>query len=495
MMTAPSTPLTLPYSRMEVARSSPAGMATVCSQGMWRATRHLLYLNRQIIDVTRRKDGRKLVQIPIRHGKSELLSAWTPAWYLGENPNESLLWISYDQSMARKYGGRARNIFEQFGPQLWGLQLAQDTHAKHEWNVAGHAGSFFGTSFRGGFGSRAAHGIIIDDPFGSDKDANNKAERDRVWQVYRESVYGRLEPGGWMIVASARWHEQDLIGMLYKVAIGETTGDDIDPDEFGRDEWDLIDMPAIALENDQLGREPGEALWPERYPIERLRRMRGNMGPRAFNAQVMCRPTGAISEYFPRNFFRYYKIQRQGDSVILAFDGTFVRLSDCDVYSCVDLAGTEGGGDYFVIGTFARQRNVANIFVLDIYRRQIAGPKHIPAMVEVFAKWRPSVFHVEGTGMQKLKVQEAQASGLPVVSFNPALYGDKLTRAEIASTRYEAGMVMHPIHSPHWLPALEDELTEFPTGRKDQVDVVSMGCIIGAEKARDTRAVAFQVSY
>lgn len=461
-----------------LARSSPAGMAVTCSGGRWRAAPHLKYLNRKIVDCIQGRSPRLAVQIPIRHGKSELLSVWLPAWYLGEHPENSLIWLSYDQQVAKKYGGLSRNAFERYAPEIWDLTLAQDTHAKQAWNVAGHAGSFYSTSFDGGLGSRAAHGIIIDDPFKNDKQAQTKAERQRVWDAYQNSVYGRLEPEAWMIVASARWHHEDLIGLLLKAALGS------DENVF-KDVWDLVDQPVYALENDQLGRAPGELLWPERYSKKDIEKRRANMTTRVFAAQLMMRPTDQESEYFPSKFYRYYTIKSGG---YIVADNNPIRIAECAIYQCIDLAATEGGGDYFVIGTFARHAATSRIFILDIYRDQIGGPKHIPAMVAAWQKWRPSKIYVESTGMQKMKVEEAQQAGLPVVAFNPSKYGGKLERAELASARYSSGFMFHPGHTPYWLSDLETELSEFPSGRKDQVDVISMACILGAEQSQDYRA-------
>jgi hypothetical protein len=44
----------------------------------------------------------------------------------------------------------------------------------------------------------------------------------------------------------------------------------------GNDQWTIVELPAIALDNDQLRRPRGEALWPSHYPLEALARIRGN---------------------------------------------------------------------------------------------------------------------------------------------------------------------------------------------------------------------------
>ena len=59
-----------------------------------------------------------------------------------------------------------------------------------------------------------------------------------------------------------RWHEDDLVGRLLNPEYGEV------------EDWEIINLPAVAEEGDVLGREPGEALWPERYDLAELKRIK-----------------------------------------------------------------------------------------------------------------------------------------------------------------------------------------------------------------------------
>ncbi|MGW7630586.1 LAGLIDADG family homing endonuclease [Streptomyces griseoincarnatus] len=55
--------------------------------------------------------------------------------------------------------------------------------------------------------------------------------------------------------------------------------------------WTLIDLPALALsDNDPLGRQPGQALWPEQYDEEELARTRRAVGERVWWALYQQQP-------------------------------------------------------------------------------------------------------------------------------------------------------------------------------------------------------------
>ncbi|MET9760141.1 hypothetical protein ABZ016_13965 [Streptomyces sp. NPDC006372] len=74
---------------------------------------------------------------------------------------------------------------------------------------------------------------------------------------------------------NTRW-DDDLSGRLLKE----------EPDD-----WIVIDLPAIALtDNAPLGRQPGEALWPERYNEDDYARIRKSVGERVWWALYQQQP-------------------------------------------------------------------------------------------------------------------------------------------------------------------------------------------------------------
>src|SRR5690606_21118091 len=94
------------------------------------------------------------------------------------------------------------------------------------------------------------------------------------------------------------WHQDDLAGRILESEDG--------PD------WTVVHIPALAMENDPLGREEGQALWPERVPAADIERYR-SFNERGFWAlyQGMPQPEGGAimlrdwwdgrNRYEPRN--------------------------------------------------------------------------------------------------------------------------------------------------------------------------------------------------
>src|SRR5262249_16458230 len=102
----------------------------------------------------------------------------------------------------------------------------------------------------------------------------------------------------------------------------------------GGDAWDVVSLPALAMENDLLGRPPGEALWPEWQNKESLERVRGAVGPRTWSGLYQQSPVPDDGTYFQRDWFKRYAVAQKPAALHL--------------YGTSDYAVTEDGGDYTV---------------------------------------------------------------------------------------------------------------------------------------------------
>ena len=108
---------------------------------------------------------------------------------------------------------------------------------------------------------------MIDDPVKNDKEANSETIRENIWEWFISTAYTRLEPDGIIIIIMTRWHEDDLCGKLL-----HSKNNEYEPgiEEIEFDDWQNLSFPAIAGENGLLGRNPGDALWEQRFPIKKL---------------------------------------------------------------------------------------------------------------------------------------------------------------------------------------------------------------------------------
>jgi len=84
-----------------------------------------------------------------------------------------------------------------------------------------------------------------------------------------------------VVTHNTRWHEDDLIGYeLEKMASGTTAYP-----------WEVINIPALAEDDDPLGREPGEGLWPEVFGTEWYTLKKLDSTARSWNSLYQGKPS------------------------------------------------------------------------------------------------------------------------------------------------------------------------------------------------------------
>lgn len=387
---------------------------------------------------------RLMVNMPPRHGKSELASRRFPAWLLGINPEIEIVVASYNADKAREFGYEVRDIVRspEYRALFPGVALKEDSRAADRWNTDA-GGSFRAVGIGTALTGRGADVLLIDDPIKDDEEADSELRRERIWSWYSSVAYTRLSPGGRVIVIQTRWHEDDLTGRL------------LVEQAKGGDKWDILELPAIDSK--------GNALWPDRYPIEYLERIKRVTLPRHWAALYQQRPAPDEGNYYKREWFRYYDEKP-----------THLRI-----YGASDYAVTEGSGDWtvhIVVGVDPHD----NIYVLDLWRGQTASDKWIGAWLDLVRQHKPMMWVEEqgqiiksiGPFMDKRMREERVYCRREQV----ASAADKPTRSRSIQARTSMGKVYLPNKAP-WLSDFTSELLTFPAGKHD--DIVDAFGLIG----------------
>lgn len=245
---------------------------------------------------------RLMLFMPPRHGKSELASVRFPAWYLGKFPDRKFIAASYAANLSFRFSRRARNLiasptYQELFP---GVQIAGDASAVAFWAIAGREGEYSAAGIGSGITGTGADVLLIDDPVKDAAEALSMTYREAAYEWFTSTAFTRLdEAAGAIIVIQTRWHEDDLAGKLL--------ADAIDGGEFAPG-WEVLSFPALAEEGDALGRAPGQALWPVRFPERRLQEIRTTVGPNWWEALYQQRPPEALGG----RYFRAFQPQKQG---------------------------------------------------------------------------------------------------------------------------------------------------------------------------------------
>lgn len=276
--------------------ASPVAFAAAYSRGQYRRYRHVEVIEHTILD-TITSGGRLILSASVRHSKSETASKWLPAWYLGTHPDRRVILAGHEADFAARWGRAARDILTEYGPEAFGVAVSRKSEAANRWDLERpHHGGMLTVGVGGSPIGRGADLMIIDDPVKSYADAMSPLVRQRVKEWWTGTMASRVEPGGAVILIMARWHEDDLAGWLLREAPAQ---------------WQELRLPAICDDpaNDPLGRQAGEPLWPERWPISTLEQRHQEvtlaLGEAVWLAQYQQRPMPPGGGMFPETLWRF----------------------------------------------------------------------------------------------------------------------------------------------------------------------------------------------
>lgn len=411
----------------------------------WKAPPHILLLNNKLKGVAAGRIKRLMVWLPPRHGKSEFCSKYFSPWYLGLFPDNRVILTSYESDFAAEWGRVGRDLMEEFGPSIFGVNVSPASSAANRWDIDGHLGGMKTAGVGGPITGKGAHVFIIDDPIKNDEEALSATHREKQWNWYRSTAYSRLEPGGAIIIIQTRWHEDDLSGRL------------VEESKSGGDAWDIVDLPAIAGQDDPLGRQEGEALWPQRYPIESLEQKKRVMGAYWFSALFQQRPAPDEGMVFLRHWWKYwenYEALPEFEEIILSWDCSFKDKVTSDY-----VAGQVWG------------KYKANRYLLDQFRAKMNFPTTVSAIKNLKAKWpMASAILIEDKANGTAVIDTLKDEIPGIIPIEPQ--GGKVVRAHAVTAQIESGNVYIPNPSKYkWAADFIEECAAFPNGKNDdQVD-------------------------
>ena len=262
---------------------------------------HHVMLTEALREIESGENDRLLVMMPPGSAKSTYGSVYFPEYFVGRNPQLSVIAASHTAELAERFGRRVRNGVDdvQF-KNLFNVTLAPDSTAAGRWGT-NFGGEYTAVGVGGSVTGRRGDLIIVDDPVRSREDADSERVREKTWDWWVNDLLTRLKPGGRIVVIMTRWHEDDLAGRLL---------------EREPQRWKVVKLPMIAGEDDILGREPGERLWKEWFTDEMVRQ--AQQDPRSWISLYQQEPRPAEGAEFKRSWItRYNNAPKKTNKVIL----------------------------------------------------------------------------------------------------------------------------------------------------------------------------------
>jgi len=388
------------------------------------------------------------VFMPPGSAKSTYGSVLFPPWFMS-SANANVLAASHTTELAEKWGRRVRNLVNEHTLTL-GINPAPDNQAAGRWALTSGAEYYAAGVGTGIAGFRAKLGLI-DDPIRSRQDADSELIRDRIWDWYINDFRTRLVPGAAEILIQTRWHEDDLAGRALQ-----------------HSDWRVVSLPAIAEENDQLGRAVGQPLWgDDAYGYgAQIEELRASTPARTWSALYQQRPAPEEGDYFKAGWLKPYKIEQRPARATMR------------VYGGSDYAVTADGGDFTVHAVVGLDPE-GRPWLLDLWRRQTASDVWVEKFCDMVIEWKPIGWAEEqgqirsGIGPYLDRRQRERKAYVAREVF-PTRGGDKAIRASSMRGMMAQQGLYVPVDAP-WYAEFRSELLSFPAGKHDdQVDAIGL---------------------
>lgn len=410
-----------------------------------------------------------VVELPPQNGKSTT-GLHGLAWRMSRDPVLSHGYATYADDLAASKSRICRRM-----AIAGGVSLPRGSSALHEWQTT-QGGGLLAHGYKGQWTGQPINGVaLIDDLYSDRKDAESKKVRENVWEWFTDVLWPRCHPGsatriGASVIAQfTRWHDDDLIGRLLQ-------------GKFRGYQFEEVKLKAICEdEDDILGRQIGEALWPEQYSADELRKIEESIGPYSWASLYQQRPRPKGADIFgdPARF-SLADWRPDGHRILICCDPAATDDNRADFSAAFVLAAKGYGADMV-------------IWVLFGWRDHVTVPAVARKLYEIAMRhWGGTApVAIESVGgfkavPQILKEIEPRLRIRPI---KPK--GDKFTRAQGLAAAWNTGRVLVPLDSELWW----DAQAAWPDGRQGRF-MLPRNEVTGMRAQRKLRAgVASNVTW
>jgi predicted phage terminase large subunit-like protein len=420
--------------------------------------KHHRILADMLMGIEKGDKDRVCVNIPPRHGKSQLVSIFYPAWFLGRNPDKKVMMVSHTTDLAVDFGRKVRNLIatDAYRSVFPTVKLAQDSKSAGRWNT-NVGGEYYACGIGSALAGRGADLLLVDDPHSEQDVINGNFEVfAKAYEWFTFGARTRLMPGGRVAIIQTRWHMDDLTGRV--------TNDMAKNDR--SDQYEVVEFPAILeVQNKKTKRYVEKPLWPEFFDLEALLRTKASMPTFQWNAQYQQNPTSEEASIVKRDWWNLWEQDSPPSSEYL-------------IMSLDAAAETHNRADYTALTTwgvfFNEDTNAYNIILLNSIKKRMEFPELKQLAMEEYAEWEPDAFIVEKKSAGTALYQEMRRMGLPVSEYTPHRgSGDKLARLNSVADIVASGICWVP--PTRWAEEVIEEIAGFPfMSHDDLVDSTVM---------------------
>jgi predicted phage terminase large subunit-like protein len=420
--------------------------------------KHHKILATMLMGIERGDKDRICVNIPPRHGKSQLVSIYFPAWFLGRNPDKKVMMVSHTTDLAVDFGRKVRNLIssDEYRAIFPTVRLAQDSKSAGRWNT-NSGGEYYACGIGSALAGRGADLLLVDDPHSEQDVINGNFEVfEKAYEWFTFGARTRLMPGGRVAIIQTRWHMDDLTGRVTRDMVNNDLSD----------QYEVVEFPAILeIESKKSGKVVHKPLWPEFFDMKALERTKASMPVFQWNAQYQQQPTAEEAAVVKREWWQEWTSENPPvcEYIIMSLDAAAEKHNRADFTALTTW------------GVFLNEEeNAYHIILLNSIKERLEFPELKALAMQEYADWEPDSFIVEKKSSGAALYQEMRRTGLPVQEYTPHRgSGDKMARLNSVADIIASGMVWVP--QTRWAEEVIEEIAGFPfMSHDDLVDSTVM---------------------
>ncbi len=414
--------------------------------------KHHRILANMLMGIEKGDKDRVCVNIPPRHGKSQLVSIFYPAWFLGRNPTKKVMMVSHTTDLAVDFGRKVRNLIatDQYRSIFPTTSLAQDSKSAGRWNT-NVGGEYYACGIGSALAGRGADLLLVDDPHSEQDVINGNFEVfEKAYEWFTFGARTRLMPGGRVAIIQTRWHMDDLTGRVVR---------DMTQNERS-DQYEVVEFPAILdVMNKKTKKEVQKPLWPEFFDLDALLRTKASMPTFQWNAQYQQQPTAEEAAIVKREWWQEWTEESPPpcEYIIMSLDAAAEKHNRADYTALTTW------------GVFLNEHtNNYNIILLNSIKRRMEFPELKELAMDEYRDWEPDSFIVEKKSSGVALYQEMRRMGLPISEYTPHRgSGDKTARLNSVADIIASELVWVP--QTRWAEEVVEEIAGFPFMSNDDL--------------------------
>jgi predicted phage terminase large subunit-like protein len=425
----------------------------------YKVGKHHRVLANLLMSIAAGTEDRVCVNMPPRHGKSQLVSIYFPAWFIGKHPNKKVLMVSHTTDLAVDFGRKVRNLIdsEDYRTIFPAVRLASDSKSAGRWNTTTGT-EYFACGVGSALAGRGADLLLVDDPHNEQDIINGNFDVfDKAYDWFTYGARTRLMPGGRIAIVQTRWHQSDLTGRVTR---------DMAQNELS-DQYNVVEFPAILTVGTPAIEKP---LWPEFFDLAALYRTKASMPVFQWNAQYQQNPTSEEASVVKREWWNIWEKEDppKCEYVIMTLDAA------AESHNRADFTAITTWGVFFNEAREGPGANTYNIILLNAIKKRLEFPELKELSLEEYREWEPDAFIVEKKSSGTALYQELRRTGIPVGEFTPHRgSGDKLARLNAVADIIRSGLCWIP--QTRWAEEVVEEVAGFPfMANDDLVDTTTM---------------------